>query len=38
VQCTEGYDVATNACVIAIVSIAVALLMPQVAAVAHKAI
>ena len=37
VQCTEGHRVATNACVIAMVSIAVALLMPQVAAVAHKA-
>ena len=37
VQCTGGYDVVTNACVIAMVSIAVALLMPQVAAMAHKA-
>ena len=37
VQCTGGYDVVTNACVIAMVSIAVALLMPKVAAVAHKA-
>jgi hypothetical protein len=34
VQCTGGYDVVTNACVIAMVSIAVALLMPHVAAVA----
>jgi len=37
VQCTGGYDVVTNARVIAILSIAVALLMPYVAVVAHKA-
>jgi hypothetical protein len=36
-KCAGVYDVVTNACVIAMVSIAVALLMPQVAAVAHKA-